>query len=1062
MTADAACESCGTRLRTHARFCDECGAPVVGTAEYKQVTVLFADVVRSMDLAAALDPERWRQIVTELVDRSTASVRRYGGGTVEFTGDGLMAVFGAPAALEDHAVRACLAAFAIQDEANRLAEEVSRRDGLTLRLRLGLNSGRVIAGDVGSGALGYTATGQAVGFAQRMESVAPPGGVMVSESTARLVEHVAVLADPELVHVKGSDAPVSVRRLLGISPGHGAVPRREARLVGRRPEMASLDAALDGALAARGGVVNVVGPPGIGKSRVAREAAILASGRGFQVFWTFCESHAREVPFLAVARLLRERTGVADLHDAAARTKLRQQIPAADPEDLLLLADLLGFADPDVALPQVDADTRRRRLTDLLNAAARARTDPALYIIEDAHWIDPVSESIFADLLAVIPHTPSMVLITARPEYGGVLAEAPGAEAIKLAPLDDSDTATLIGELVGADPSVGELASIIADRAAGNPFFAEEMVRELVQRGALMGDHGDYVCRVDVAEVSVPATVQAAIEARIDRLSAAGKRAVCAASVIGARFESELLVALSPDMVVDNLVGAELIDQVRLNPNPEYAFRHPLIHAVAYESQLKSDRAELHRRVAAAIESRDPDAADQNAALIAEHLQAAGESLAAYGWHMRAAGWASIRDIDAARVSWERALRVSDTLPEEYPEALAMRIAPRTMLCATDFQATSAHETSGRFDELRELCATAGDKVSLAIGMTGLATELVYSGRSREGAQLVTEQMALLESIGDPNLTMALAVIAFVNWADACQFDKVLQWSQSVIDLADGDPIKGAGYGVGSPLAHALAVRSVARWWLGRPGWRQDIDDALAMARDNDLTTIGFVILWTYGVGIVYGVLRADDRAVHACERAVQTIQAASNDHALGCAVLAWAGALVFRDTAADRERGLEIVVQFGDMVREHAPFLGPVVELLTARGRAGCGDRDAAIPGMRRAVSELYQSDRLTYDAWGSVLLAEELIERGRTEDLDEAQRVINRLTHRYSGRDWALVEVSLLRLHTLLARAHRDDVAFQDFVTRYRAMAETYGFERHVDSARALTGDGAPVPPG
>ena len=265
-------------------------------AEYKQVTVLFADVVRSMDIAAAVDMERLREIMTELVERSAAVVQRYGG-TVEYTGDGVMALFGAPVALEDHAFRACLAALAIQEEANRLAAEVQRRDGVALRLRVGLNSGRVIAGEIGSGSLGYAATGEPVGFAQRMESVAPPGGVMLSESTARLVEHTVMLAEPEWVRIKGADEPVRARRLVAIGPRDGLVGRAEASLVGRRWEMAALDAMVDRAIGGRGGVVNVVGPPGIGKSRVAREAAALAAGRGVEVFWTFCESHASDIPF---------------------------------------------------------------------------------------------------------------------------------------------------------------------------------------------------------------------------------------------------------------------------------------------------------------------------------------------------------------------------------------------------------------------------------------------------------------------------------------------------------------------------------------------------------------------------------------------------------------------------------------------------------------------------------------------------------------------------------------------------------------------------------------------
>src|SRR6478609_7724703 len=617
MTVGVVCGSCGTDLRENARFCNECGSPTTvsgDVAKYKQVTVLFADVVRSMNIAAAVDIERLRAIMTALLERSAAVLRRYGG-TVEYTGDGVMAIFGAPVALEDHAFRACLAGLAIQEEVSRLAAEVQRSDGVDLRLRVGLNSGRVIAGEIGSGSLGYAATGETVGFAQRMESVAPPGGVMLSDSTARLVENTVILAEPEWVRIKGTDDPVSALRLLAINARDGLVGRAEASLVGRRWEMAALDAIVDRAIGGRGGVVNVVGPPGIGKSRAAREAAVLAAGRGVEVFWAFCESQAGDVPFHVVAQVLRAGIGVSDLDGPAARAWVGERLPDADRQDLLLLHDLLGVSDRDVAMPQVDPDARRRRLTALINTVSLARTQPALYVIEDAHWIDAVSESMLADFLTVIPRTPSMVLITTRPEYEGALTRVHGAQTIALAPLGDSDTAALIGELLGSDASVGDLAAVIADRAAGNPFFAQEMVRELAQRGVLTGQRGGYLCRADVAELSVPATVQAAIEARIDRLDTPAKQTLNAASVIGARFGAELLAALGIDPVFDELLGAELIDQVRYTPGAEYSFHHPLIRAVAYESQLKSDRAQWHRRLAAAIESENPESPDQSAAL---------------------------------------------------------------------------------------------------------------------------------------------------------------------------------------------------------------------------------------------------------------------------------------------------------------------------------------------------------------------------------------------------------------------------------------------------------------
>ena len=571
MTAAAlVCGSCGTELPPNSKFCNECGAAIATAttpAEYKQVTVLFADVVRSMDIAAAVDVERLREIMTELVERCAAVVRRYGGGSVEYTGDGVMAIFGAPVALEDHAFRACLAALAIQEEANRLAGEVQRSDGVALRLRVGLNSGRVIAGEIGSGSLGYTATGEQVGFAQRMESVAPPGGVMLSESTARLVEHTVMLAEPEWVRIKGATNRCARAGCWRSGTRDGLVGRAEASLVGRRWEMATLDAMVDRTIGGRGGVVNVVGPPGIGKSRMAREAAALAAGRGVEVFWTFCESHARDISFGVVARLLRAGAGVADLDGEAARARVREQVPDADPQDVLLLDDLLGIADPEVPLPQIDPDARRRRLTALINTASLARSEPELYIIEDAQWIDAVSESMLADFLTVIPQTKLMVLITSRPEYEGALTRVHGAQTIALAPLGDSDTAALIGELLGPDTSVGELAAIIAERAAGNPFFAEEMVRELAQRGVLAGERGGYVCGVDVAEVSVPATVQAAIEARIDRLDTAAKRTLTAASVIGARFGAELLAALGIDASVRRAAQCRADRSGAVHPN---------------------------------------------------------------------------------------------------------------------------------------------------------------------------------------------------------------------------------------------------------------------------------------------------------------------------------------------------------------------------------------------------------------------------------------------------------------------------------------------------------------
>ncbi len=1052
MTAVATCRTCGAEPVEHARFCHGCGSPLenaVLQAEYKQVTVLFADVVHSMDIAAAVGAERLREIMADLADRCAAAVQRYGGTVDKFTGDGIMAVFGAPVALEDHALRACLAALGLQKAAQGLAVEVRDRDGVDLHVRVGLNSGQVIAGDIGSGPLGYTAIGEQVGMAQRMESVAPPDGVMLSDSTAKLVGSAAILGAPERLGVKGGNT-VTARRLLTI--GEQQPQRRtESKLIGRTWELATVSGIFDEAIAGTGCIVNIVGPPGIGKSRLVRETTALARSRDVPVFGTYCESHASEIPLHVAARMLRSALGVDELGADAARKQIRDRFPTADPEDLLLLDDMLGIRDAATALPEISPDARRRRLTALINAGAADRPEAAVYVIEDVHWIDETSESLLAEFLGVVPQIPSLVLITYRPEYQGALGRIPGAQTIALRPLTDAHTLALTTELLGAGSSTGELGVQIAGRAAGNPFFVEEIVRDLAERGVLQGRPGAYQPGDDVEAVDVPATLQATIGARIDRLGASAKRTLNAAAVIGARFDADLLAAVIPDVDLTPLIEAELVSQVRFTPTAEYAFRHPLIRTVAYESQLRSLRAQSHRQLAAAIQARG--STDENAALIAEHLEAAGDLRAAFDWHMRAGTWSAFRDFGGAQTSWRRARQVADRLPQDDPDRITMAIAPRTLLCTTAYRVGGSGADTG-FEELRELCAAAVDRRSLAVGMAGQTTWQTMNAHRREASRLADELVQLLEAIGDPTLTVALASAGMIAKQETAQMADVLRFAQLVIDLAEDDPGKGKLV-FESPLLLATTMRGLARWCLGIAGWRDDFDRAITAARPllTDAGTLAGVMWFTYVPAIPYGVLIPDATTLRDTAEMLAIAEQSGDDLALDLARSIHGLALAYQ-AGPERQSGLELLAMTRERAAENRFSVTnlPLIDIHVARERARTGDIGGAIELARTVVDELLNSGGCIWTALATTVLVEALLQRGDDGDLDEAASAIGQLAAVPTDPGLVLHELMLLRLRTLLAHAQGDDPAYRDHRDRYREMATRLGFEGHMKSAEAM----------
>ncbi len=994
--------------------------------------------------------------MSELFNRCGTVIQRYGGMVDKFTGDGIMALFGAPIALEDHAIRACVAALDIQREAAELAGELLDRDGVLLAVRVGLNSGDVVVGQVGSSPSSYTAVGVQVGIAQRMESVAPPGGVLVSEATARLVEHIAVLEAPAKYAIKGSAEPVPARRLLAVTPAGVVAGRREAAFVGRDDEMVAIDRLFDGVVAGQGSAVGVNGPAGIGKSRLCRELLKSAHRRGIESFSTFCESHTREVPFRAVARLLRAFLGITEVDAVAARAVLRARFPAAEQVDLVLLDDLVGIRDPAVHSPAASAEARRRRVSTLLEAAASASATPAVFILEDMHWIDEASESTLVDFLSVVLQTPSVVVVTYRPEYRGALSRLPGLHQLPLAPLEDSATAAIAGELMGTDPSVGALTERIIESAAGNPFYVQEIVREFSERGVIVGERGAFRRQLDVGDVSVPPTLQATIGARIDRLSVAAKRVLNAAAVIGRTFGPDLLAVVlgddhyPPPGVLAELVHSELIDQVMFTPRVEYAFRHPLVQTVAHDAQLKPARDQMHRRLALALERRDPTAAEGNAVLIAAHLEAAGNDHAAVGWLLRAGTWFTNRDINAARASWQRARRLADRLPTDVADRSWMRAVPTAMLCASAWRAGGGLPED-EFAGLKGVCSDGNLRVPLAIGMAGLLSGLAVHARIDAACRMSAEYIALVDSIGEPTLTVGLLYPVIHAKYEAGEMADVLVLAQRVVDLADGDPVKG-NFLTGSPLAFATSMRGVAKCAMARGNWKMDFDQAIAIAR-VDPTTYVSAVMFKYVSGIAFGALSPDAAALEETAEALRTAQRCREDFALHMAELA-CGVTMVAAGPGNRSSGARLLSEARSAATDEHFMLTavPVIDLYAAADMMGAGELDGAVELLRSAIAAQFRTGGRLHLGATTATLVDALVRRGGRGDLDEAEAAADALAAVATPPDCVIYTLPSLEISARLAFARGDHLGYRETVDRYLAVAAAAGFDGHITQARAM----------
>jgi class 3 adenylate cyclase len=796
--------------------------------ERKQVTVLFADVQGSMDLAEQHDPEDWRRIMQGFFSILADEVRRFEGTVDKFTGDGIMAVFGAPIAHEDHARRACFAALRMLDDVAEYAAELRRKHELNFSVRIGVNSGEVIAGAIGAeGDGGYTAVGHTVGLAQRMEALAEPGKAYLTEATAELARGFLALEDLGEFEIKGASRPVRVFELAGVGDARSRLDlsreRGFSRFVGRDEEMAVLEDGLARAKVGEGAAVGIVAEPGIGKSRLCHEFAERCRAEGIEVFECQAQSHGREIPFMPVLQMLRSYFGIADADaERIVREKIAGRALLLDPsfsDDLSVLFDFLGVPDPERPLPQLSAEARDRALRGVVCKLVRApgRRSAIVTIVEDLHWIDEASEVLLGELLGSVEGTQTLGIVNFRPEYEPPWTGPPDYHRIALEPLGPADTAELLHDLAGEDLSLDGLADMLHERTAGNPFFVEEIVRSLAESGNLQGERGAYRLAGSVEDAGVPATVQTVLAARIDRLDPEAKRLLQAASVAGKEIGERALELISGfegaedyREALGKLIAAGFLYEAELYPERVLAFRHPLTREVAYGTQLADQRAATHAAVARATIELNPDRHDELAALIASHLDEGGETLEAARWAARAAYWTGhSRPRDALRL-WRWVMELAERL-EPSAEADALAVSSRIQQLDYAWRlGMDPAETTQLEAEAEELATRFGDLHALAL------LRMLATGRpgleqtTTEWIAGVEEAIRLADESGDRHLRASIRAAGAYAYLCAADFERLDRAADEVLELTDGDAAIGAGIIVGCPMAWAHGIKAIA------------------------------------------------------------------------------------------------------------------------------------------------------------------------------------------------------------------------------------------------------------
>ena len=1097
---EQACSNCGQPLTPGKKFCRACGTPAVPTAstppastsphtpkhlaekilrsksalegERKLVTVLFADLKGSMELLADSDPEDARKVLDPVLEHMMEAVHRYEGTVNQVMGDGIMALFGAPIALEDHAVRACYAALRMQEMVKRYADEVHRSLGIPLQIRVGLNSGEVLVRSIGSDLhMDYSAVGQTTHIAARMEQMALPGTILIPPETLRLAEDYVVVKPLGPRPVKGMNAPIDVYEVVGAetvrSRLYAAAARGLTRFVGRDGELEQLREALELARGGQGQVVGVVGEPGVGKSRLYWEFTHSHRTEGWLMVESGSVSYGKATAYLPVIELLKTYFQIEPRDEARTiREKVTGKVLALDralEPSLPAYLTLLDVPSEDPQWERLDPPQRRQRTLDGVKRLLlkESQLQPILVMFEDLHWIDSETQALLDSLVESLPTARLQLLVNYRPEYQHAWASKTTYRQLRIDALPPESADALLEALLGTDATLAPLKRLLIEQTEGNPFFLEESVRTLVETQAFTGKRGAYRLLKPVEGLEIPATAKAILAARIDRLAPEDKRLLQAASVIGKDVPFALLQAIAGEpedrlrQGLGQLQAGEFLYEARLFPDLEYTFKHALTHDVSYQSLLQDRRRDLHRRIMQAIEQLAADRLTENVERLAHHAFHGEVWDKALTYLRQAGAKAFARSANREAVTYfEQTLSALAQLPESRA-TIEQAIDLRFELRASLFALMDLEKGFHYIREAEQLARAIDDQHRLARVSVITSHHLLVSGNAKDARGFSQSAHAIAESLADLPLQVTANLYCGATCNAVGELGQAKDHLEQTLQLLPGTSIRERFGLHGFPAA---LVGHYLPWTLAELG---DFDRAIARAKDaievaESVDHAYSVAVAHWGLAYAYVHRGELDSALHLLERTLALCRewtipillqistglqgiaiARSGQVAEGIAVLREATGSVKQAIGTGTYNTLTVL------------WLGEAL----ARGQ----QYEDAAQAAGQALELSRQFSHSVVEAWALQLLGEIAL-RSAPDDLASAEAPLRQalaLGQKLGMRPLiARCHADLARLHRLSDRGAEADQHVQSATTLYRELGMTYWLEQLESELEAFGG--------